>query len=99
MGARATLFPWRRRAVMEGAAPQLGEAVEADAAELRARREEITRMEERALRETESLGVQRADLERRDQALDDRERNLVQQNEELKRAKRSSAASLSVSLG
>ena len=46
--------------------------------ELRARREEIARMEERALREAESLEVQRADLERRTQALEDRERNLDQ---------------------
>ncbi|HSF03494.1 MAG TPA: ribonuclease Y [Solirubrobacterales bacterium] len=56
--------------------------------ELAARRAEIARMEERALREVESLGVQRADLERRAQALEDRERNLSQQSEELKRAKR-----------
>ena len=45
-------------------------------------------MEERALREAESLEVQRAELERRLQALEDRERNLEQQAEELKRAKR-----------
>ena len=45
-------------------------------------------MEERALRETESLGVQRADVERRLQALDDRERNLAKETEELKQAKR-----------
>jgi ribonuclease Y len=45
-------------------------------------------MEERALREVESLEVQRADLERRVQTLDDRERNVEQQAEELKRAKR-----------
>ena len=45
-------------------------------------------MEERALRETESLGVQRADVERRVQALDDRERNLDHSTEELKQAKR-----------
>ena len=45
-------------------------------------------MEEQALRETESLEVQRGDLERRTQALEDRERNLSQQSEELKRAKR-----------
>ena len=56
--------------------------------ELRVRREEIARMEERALRETESISVRSADLERRNQALEDRERNLTQQNEELKRAKR-----------
>jgi ribonuclease Y len=45
-------------------------------------------MEERALREAESLGVQRADVDRRLQALEDRERNIEQQSEELKRAKR-----------
>ena len=44
-------------------------------------------MEERALREAESLEIRRADLERRTRALEDRERNLVQQAEELKRAK------------
>jgi ribonuclease Y len=56
--------------------------------ELQARRAEIARMEERALRELESLQVQRADLERRLQTLEDRERNVEQQAEELKRAKR-----------
>ena len=45
-------------------------------------------MEERALREAESLELQRADLVRRQQALEDRERNLDQQAEELKGAKR-----------
>src|SRR6266511_912217 len=45
-------------------------------------------MEERALRETDSLAVQRGDLERRTQALEDRERNVEQQAEEVKRAKR-----------
>ena len=45
-------------------------------------------MEERSLREPESLQVQRADLDRRMQALEDRERNIEQQSEELKRAKR-----------
>src|SRR5581483_2846507 len=57
-------------------------------AELRARREEIARMEEQALRDRESLDVQKSDIERRTQALDDRERNLVQQADELKRQKR-----------
>jgi ribonucrease Y len=56
--------------------------------ELRARREEIARMEERALRTSESLEIQRADLERRLQALEDRERNLAHELEELKSAKR-----------
>jgi ribonucrease Y len=45
-------------------------------------------MEERALRETHSLEAQRADIDRRGQALEDRERNLARQLEELKRAKR-----------
>jgi ribonucrease Y len=44
-------------------------------------------MEERALREAESMEAQRADLDRRRQALEDRERNLAKQTEELKRAK------------
>jgi ribonuclease Y len=56
--------------------------------ELRARRAEIARMEERALRQAESIKVQLAELDRRRQALDDRERNLERQVEELKRAKR-----------
>ncbi len=62
-------------------------APEADA-ELKARREEIARMEEQALRETQSIEVQTIDLERRAQTLDDRERNVALQTEELKRAKR-----------
>ena len=45
-------------------------------------------MEERALLESESLTVQRADLERRAQVLADRERNLAKEGEELKQAKR-----------
>jgi ribonucrease Y len=57
-------------------------------AELQARRAEIARMEEQALRERESLAVQTTDLERRAQTLEDRERNLERQAEELKRAKR-----------
>jgi ribonucrease Y len=92
MGARSTLFPWRRDegttertvASRETPAPERGDA----AGELQARREEIARMEERALREAESLELGRADLERRAQVLEDRERNLVNQNDELKQAKR-----------
>ncbi len=45
-------------------------------------------MEERALRNSESLEAQRADLDRRAHALEDRERNLASQLEELKRSKR-----------
>ena len=55
--------------------------------ELRARRAEIARMEEQALRNAESIELQLAEVERRRQALEDRERNLEQQLEELKRAK------------
>jgi ribonucrease Y len=92
MGARSTLFPWRRdegateRTVVprETPAPERRDA----AGELQARREEIARMEERALREAESLELGRADLERRAQVLEDRERNLVNQIDELKQAKR-----------
>ena len=89
MEIRALWQPWRRG---ESRSEDSGEAGEGPAGpvpdELAARRAEIARMEERALREAESLGVQRADLERRAQALEDRERNLSQQSEELKRAKR-----------
>ena len=93
MGTRSTLFPWRRAegdatggdvAAPEMSAPERREG----GGELQARREEIARMEERALRETQSLELARADLERRAQALEDRERNLVKQTEELKQAKR-----------
>jgi len=45
-------------------------------------------MEERALHETQSFELKKADLERRLQTLEDRERNLLQQGEELKQAKR-----------
>ena len=89
MEIRALLQPWRRG---EPRSEDGGEARESPGGpvpdELAARRAEIARMEERALRETESLEVQRGDLARRTQALEDRERNLTQQSEELKRAKR-----------
>jgi ribonuclease Y len=89
MEIRALLQPWRRR---EPRSEDAGEAREGSGGtvpdELAVRRAEIARMEERALRETESLEVQRGDLARRSQALEDRERNLNQQSEELKGAKR-----------
>jgi ribonuclease Y len=90
-------FTGRRRAQAEGpdAPARAGEPVGTRevgdpglADELRARRAEIARMEEQALRKAESIDVQLAELERRRQALEDRERNLEQQLEELKRAKR-----------
>src|SRR2546423_5103104 len=89
MEIRALLQPWRRQ---EPASEDHAEAREGSAGdtadELQARRAEIARMEERALRETESLEIQRRDLDRRLQALRNRERNVGQQSEELKRAKR-----------
>jgi ribonucrease Y len=86
MEIRALFQPWRRDSATDDAAERAGGRGSAD--ELQARRAEIARMEERALRELESLEVQRADLERRSQTLEDRERNVEQQGEELKRAKR-----------
>jgi len=84
MEIRALLQPWRRQE------PSGEDGVERPDTgdELQARRTEIARMEELALREVESLEVQRADLDRRVQTLEDRERNVEQQSEELKRAKR-----------
>jgi ribonuclease Y len=89
MGERALWLPWRRQPAASGErrAPE-AQPPKVTGDELQARREEIARMEERALREAHSLEVQRGELERREQALLDRERNLEQQIEELKRAKR-----------
>ena len=56
--------------------------------EIRARREEIARLQERALHDQETVRLKLADLERREQALSDRERNLEGRVEELKRQKR-----------
>ena len=64
MATRALWLPWRRdRSTELKSAPQPAPAPTERAgedAELRARREEIARMEERALREADSLGVRRA---------------------------------------
>ncbi len=97
MGQRALWLPWRRdrgetstaASEASGPADNGGAPAATDGAdELTARRAEIARMEERALRETESLAVRSGDLERRAQALGDRERNLANATEELKQAKR-----------
>ena len=88
MEIRALLQPWRRWAPEREDADPVDEAKAPIADELRVRRQEIARMEEQALREAESLELQRADLERRRHVLEDRERNLTGQSEELKRAKR-----------
>ncbi len=55
--------------------------------ELAARRAEIARLEERTLHEAEQGRLRSAEIERRERALDDRERNLAQQADELKRQK------------
>ncbi len=86
-----SVAPWLRRESQGGAEGEQGHtpATESDLrAELRARREEIVRMEERALREAQSLEVRGADLDRRLRALEDRERNLETQLDELRQAKR-----------
>src|SRR5688500_8229112 len=94
MAQRAQRFGWRREDEAGGLSPSAPGATPASASdgnpvdELQARRAEIARMEELALRETESIALRQADLDRRVQALEDRERNLAQQNEELKQAKR-----------
>ncbi len=74
-----------------GPAPRQDEAASTGAPggdDLQARREEIARLQERALHEQETIRLKLADLERRQQALLDRERNLEAQGEELKRQKR-----------
>jgi ribonuclease Y len=90
MAQRALWLPWRRdrAATQQSADLAATPAAPSMDGELRARREEIARMEERALRELESLAVKRADVDRRVQALEDRERNLAKESEELKQAKR-----------
>jgi ribonucrease Y len=70
------------------AAPETAQAPVDTEDELRTRRAEIIRMEERALRQMESVETQLRELERRHEALDDRERNLEHHAKELKEAKR-----------
>ena len=55
--------------------------------ELRERRAELARAEERILGKEQSLDVRLGELERRERSLDDRNRNLEHQGEELKRAR------------
>jgi ribonuclease Y len=64
-----------------------GPAAESDTADLQARREEIARLQERALHDAEAARLKLAEIERRERALADRERNLEGQTEELKRQK------------
>jgi ribonuclease Y len=55
--------------------------------ELRARRAEIARTEERLLAKEEALDVRLAELERKERSMEDRTRNLEHQAERLKQAK------------
>ena len=71
----------------DGSAPEGGRAGDAPATDLQARRQEIARLQERALHDAETARLKLAELERREQALTDRERNLEGQTEELKRQK------------
>ena len=60
---------------------------EGDSADLQARREEIARLQERALHDAEAARIKLGEIERRERALEDRERNLEGQADELKRQK------------
>jgi ribonuclease Y len=71
-----------------GAAPDRETVREEVDVELRERRAEIARAEERVLRKEESIDVRVAELERRETAFADRTRNLEHEQEKLKAAKR-----------
>jgi ribonuclease Y len=98
MEIRSWLPPWIRPGQEgdDGEAPagdfdaRVSDAPEPDQVhdELRARRAEIVRMEERALRQMESVETQLRELDRRRETLDDRQRNLEHRSEELKEARR-----------
>jgi len=72
----------------DGRAGALPGALAPDGDDLLARRAEVARLQERALHEGETIRLKLAELERREQALIDRERNFDMQAEELKRQKR-----------
>jgi ribonucrease Y len=83
--------PAREHARPEGLAavdPTAQAAASPSSDDLQARREEIARLQERALADAERARLKLEDIERREQALADRERNLEGQVEELKRQKR-----------
>jgi ribonucrease Y len=70
------------------APPPPAESVDSLEAELRERRAEIARMEERLLRKEESAELRLAEIARNEQSLEDRARNLEHGAERLKEAKR-----------
>src|SRR3954468_9616676 len=81
--------PLTQATATAAAAPAVapGRLAAADDGELRARRAEIARIEERLLSKEESLGVRLGELERKERSLEDRTRNLEHQAERLKEAK------------
>jgi ribonucrease Y len=75
--------------VSQAAAPPVAPvgAASGDETELRARRSEIARIEERLLGKEEALDVRLSELERKERSLEDRTRNLEHQADRLKEAK------------
>jgi ribonucrease Y len=71
----------------EPAPPPSAETISDIEHELRERRAEIARAEERILGKEQSVDVRLAELDRRERSLEDRARNLEHQGEELKRAR------------
>ena len=86
-GREAPANPQLSAAKPVAAVDSQGDPEAEDGSDLRARREEISRLQERALHDAEAARLKLADIERRERALADRERNLDGQAEELKRQK------------
>src|SRR5918998_6473290 len=87
-GAGSVAAPERREPAPSGAAaPPAAGRDEVDH-ELRARREELARMEERLRSKESSLELHGQRLDERERSLDDRQRNVEHAREELKAAKR-----------
>jgi ribonucrease Y len=80
--------PERREGAHPGAAASAGAGGEEIEDELRARRSELARLEERLRSKESSLELHGQRLDERERALDDRQRNLEHGREELKTAKR-----------
>src|SRR5918999_1741166 len=85
--AGSVVAPERRDAAATGAAPQAVSGTEIEH-ELRVRREEVARMEERLRSKESALDLNSQRLDERERSLDDRQRNLEHVREELKVAKR-----------
>src|ERR671917_465657 len=85
--AGSVVAPERRDAAATGAAPQAVSGTEIEH-ELRVRREEVARMEERLRSKESALELHSRRLDEGGRSLDDRQRNLEHAREELKVAKR-----------